>query len=563
MRRSHLFGGIVTLAMLCLPLAISPWKSDDSLAAVAKSENRSPVDFPSLTSLGALLDADTWTQVDGAIRDRMPLRPDLVRIKRAWELAFLGQWKLGEVGVGRDDWLFYLPSLDYRGTPTDQVQTVLDAVDAFAVEHEYPARLILTVGPDKSTVYPEYLSPPLRDLADRAREQRDLVHAWFATPGEPERIAPWDLYLDAKDTATQFLFEPTGSHYSSYGSMILAEAMIDAVDPTLWDPDEVTYMGTLRYQVGLATLAGLTGWARDFDQFEVVRPGVELVTFMVAGEEPVDGDGPPEGESARRAPARYLSRSSGQPLIGGRTLIIHDSYIAGYLRPTLRQFFADVTFVAFEDIPRPADFLEALSDFDLVLMESAEREFPRNAATLFVPTTPNGQHLLRDITRRVVGVFDAGFESGDIARSPHVFDGAGGAWSITPAVHRDGSYSAQYDSTGQTGAATLTTNGKARTAGFHRPAPPGTEFTYTAHVRAGDGAGNALRALIAFYDAAGVLVETVPGTRVRPTTEWEQISVTATAPPTSAYAVFRIQVLNNGNTGTYYIDDISPAQPPD
>jgi hypothetical protein len=401
MRRSHLTGGLVTLILLGIPLALAPWKARESLESVERSENRNPVGFPKFSSLGVLLDADTWVQVDGAVRDRMPLREDLVGLKRALERTLLQQWQFGVVGVGLDDWLFYLPSLGSQLGSLEHVQTALDRIDAFVAEEAYTARLIITLAPDKHTIYPEYMSAPLQNLVEQAAAPRELLHEWFLRSGAPQRVPLWDLFRQAKGSSMVLLYDPSGSHYSSFGSMILAKAMIDAVDPALWNPEEVTYTRTLHYQADLANLAGFTGRESDFDRFEVVRPGVELVMFAHDGVALPGQDRPlPDVHPPITGPARYINRSTGRALIGGRTLIIHDSYINGYLRPTLRQFFEDVTFVPFAAIPTSGDFLEALSDFDLVYIESAEREFIGHADTLFSPPTPPGTHLVRSLSER-------------------------------------------------------------------------------------------------------------------------------------------------------------------
>ena len=330
----------------------------------------------------------------------MPLREEMVRLRRALETTVLGAWKFGVVGLGVDDWLFYLPSLGSQLGSIEEVRTALDRVDSFVAEETFTARLIITVGPDKHTIYPEYLSPPLWSLAERATEQRQLLHDWFEGPGPSERLPLWDRFLAERQESDALLYEPQGSHHSSLGSMILARAMIDALDPSLWHPEDVTYTTTLRYQADLATLAGFTGVESDFDWYEVVRPGVELVSFAHNGIVLPGQDRATAEQGPAEAAARYVSRSVGAPLIGGRTLIIHDSYVYSYLRPALRQFFEDVTFIAFGDIPTSDDLLEALSDFDLVYVESAEREFIAQANRLFAPSTPPGTHLLREISER-------------------------------------------------------------------------------------------------------------------------------------------------------------------
>lgn len=163
---------------------------------------------------------------------------------------------------------------------------------------------------------------------------------------------------------------------------------------------------------------------------------------------------------------------------------------------------------------------------------------------------------------RVTGIVDYGFESGGTAFSPHAFAASGGSWSISPTVHRGGWYSARFDSTGQTRAAIITTNGAARDPERHRRVVPGNTYSHSAYVRSAPGSLNQMLPQVAFYDASGALIQSFAGTAVTPSTTWRWINVRAVAPAGATYAVFRVQIRNNGFAGLYYVDDLGPAQNP-
>ena len=318
-----------------------------------------------------------WGQINLAINDRMPMRGRLLRLKLDLETNVLRERLLGtpgaqQVGLGRDDWLFLLAELGELTGTDDEVSFALDRAESAAGDPAWHARLILAPAPDKNSIYPEQLSAALKRLLRPHAENRERIRAWFRSSGTPDRIDTWSVFQEAKPAADELLYEATGSHHSSYGSMLLAKSMIDAADPSLWDPDHVQHVATWTFQSDLRTLAGYEGRVEDWKRYEVIRPGIELVTFLHDGRLISGTDRTPAEPGAENKPARYINRSTGSPIVPGRTLIVHDSFIASYLRPTLRQFFEDVTFVHHNDIT-PGDLQDSMRTFDLVYFEFAER----------------------------------------------------------------------------------------------------------------------------------------------------------------------------------------------
>lgn len=396
MRKSHFIPGLCVLAMLGLPLASAPWASRYSLEFIRKVEGRKPAEFPEFSSARALIAGETWAGVDAAVNDRVPFRRALVRAKRDIEVVVLGDRMSGEIGIGRDGWLFYLPAFAEVMGDEKQVREAFELLEKYVTETPPRARLIMVPAPDKHTIYPEQLTSHFDGLMRRSRAARERLHAWFASEGVPERVNPWPLFMEAKEGAAEPVYEPTGSHHSSYGSMILARAMIAAVDPGLWDDADVRYIQTQHFRSDLSRLAGYLGDVSAWNFFEVVRPGIKLERFYYAGKEMPGVDRPPPAPAANRQPARYVSRSAGARLITGRTLIVHDSFVAEYLRPTLRQFFEDITFVHWQSVT-PSDLQEALDDFDLVYVQSAERAMRPRIAHFFSRKPRLGTHRLLTI----------------------------------------------------------------------------------------------------------------------------------------------------------------------
>jgi hypothetical protein len=400
MKRSELISGLGAMAMLAVPLVCAPWYSADSLRFIRQAEQRTPAAWPSIDGAGALLSGETWAGVNRAVNDRMPFRGAMIGWKRDASVGVFGNRVLGTVGVGREGWLFFVPELgELAGTP-EQVRAALAGAERFGSERPAGARLILVPSPDKSSLYADRLVGPLERKWEAGEPARRLVREWYRSGGMPERVDTWSLFERVQAATPTLLYEKTGSHHSSFGSMVLARAMVDAVDPTLWEDGAVTHTATLVYQSDLNGLAGYMGRTESWERFEVVRPGVELVRYIRDGEVAPGQDRPPPGQhAADMRPARFINRSAGAGLIPGRTLIVHDSFVASYLRPTLRQFYEDVTFIHSNDLRGP-DFQEALGDFDLVYLQCVERSVRPLFSGYFARHALPGEHRARAIAER-------------------------------------------------------------------------------------------------------------------------------------------------------------------
>ncbi|MFK7883502.1 MAG: hypothetical protein AB8F26_04875 [Phycisphaerales bacterium] len=395
MNRSHIISGTAALIMMAAPLLGSVFWSRDSLSFIRNAEKREPAGWPRPSKPADFFDSVLWQQVNLAINDRIPFRGDLLQLKLDLETRLLKEQLLGangneQVGLGRDGWLFLLQELGGMSGTDDEITFAISKAEAAGENPSWKARLVLVPAPDKNSIYPEQLSPELERQLQPYAAKRERIRNWFASPGLPERLDTWSVFFRAKPNAEEALYEPTGSHHSSYGSMLLARAMIDAANPDLWDDDFVTHVRTLTYQSDLRSLAGWVGRTEDWKRYEVIRPGVELTAFLHNGELLEGVDRPPETPGAQNKPARYINQSDSAELVPGRTLIVHDSFIASYLRPTLRQFFADVTFVHSDTI-KPGDLQDALRSFDLVYFEFAERGARPILQGFFTDQTPAGE----------------------------------------------------------------------------------------------------------------------------------------------------------------------------
>lgn len=130
---------------------------------------------------------------------------------------------------------------------------------------------------------------------------------------------------------------------------------------------------------------------------------------------------------------------------------------------------------------------------------------------------------------------------------------AGGTWEIDTAINRSGPYSARYDPTGQTAACQLYASGDLTNVRANPRAVEGDQIYAEAYVRAGAaGACNDAQIIILWRDSSHANLAFSVGTLTEPTTTWQKLSITGTAPANSAYILIYVSINNDGNTNAVH-----------
>ncbi len=382
MINSRTISGILCLGAICVPLAVAPFRITQSLAFVHNIENRTPNSFPALNSASNLIDANWWASVSRAMEDRVPYREQVTRLHQGLFARDQVELLNDQVIRGQDDWLFYYDSLANTLGSIDDTQKALSSIDQFLENSSFKADLYFVAAPDKAGIYPEMLSSHALDLFVSSKPQRELMYRWFSSPGYPERLDVWTPMHQLKASSQEIIYEPGGSHYNSLGAMVLAKAMIDAVDPTLWDSTEIAPIWTRTFTPDLAKMGGLLDYKDTVTKLQVRRDGVEI-TALWDNDQLYDS---PEYLSIDTIEYNHTRRvtqqSSDRQLIPGKTLVVHDSFIASYLYPTISQFFEDIKFIHVGHLS-PAQLRQALDQYDRVYFESVERVFAQRVNLYF------------------------------------------------------------------------------------------------------------------------------------------------------------------------------------
>ena len=387
MPTSRTISGLICLGATAAPLVFAPMQLERSLTFVREMENRTPNAFPGFDSAGNLLDAQWWSAISRAFEDRAPFRKEMISLERMLKLSGSGM-SSRTIAYGAGEWLFWYASLAENFGPIEYTRRAIAAMDGFFEQHRFKADLFILVAPDKATIYPEKLIESSRAIFEPSIPQRELLHTWFAQPGHPERIDLWTKMHQRKaqlDPIGELIYEPGGSHFNSTGAMVMARAMVDAADSSLWGDSEQTELVELWTRTQTPELALRGGeWGRLETQThsQIRREGVTIKGLWDSDQPIANPEFLSITEITYHSRKRIVSESDTRGMIPGKTLVIHDSFIAVYLYPTLSQFFEDITFIHVGYIT-PAEFRAALDSYDRVYFESAEHYFPERAIEYF------------------------------------------------------------------------------------------------------------------------------------------------------------------------------------
>jgi SGNH hydrolase-like domain, acetyltransferase AlgX len=388
MNRSRTISGLLCLVAISAPIVIAPFRIGSSLEFVREIENRQPSEMPALSSPKDLVDSAWWSSISRVIEDRVPMRQQMISLQQ----SVLGNERAGllseKVAMGEGQWLYLRNSLSKDLGTLEEAQHAIELMDSFVSAQGSDQQIILFVSPDKASIYPEHLIDDGVSLYEDSREQRERIQDWFANTQSESIIDVWTPMRSLKGDSIEPIYEIGGSHFNSIGAMVMGRVMINAIDPSVWDDldldSELVEQWRRTQMPELAKMGGYWDRQETYTRSHIQRDGVRIESKWIDGKD-VDPDQPiPDGKGTDQIPVRVISSSDNRRLIRGRTLVIHDSAIGNYLRPTLAQFFEDIEYRHFNDVS-PDTFGETIEDYERVFIESVERHFVKRIIWLFEP----------------------------------------------------------------------------------------------------------------------------------------------------------------------------------
>lgn len=359
MRNSWVRRKAVTLAAVGGSLALfSLWLVPGD---VAGSQNRAEVDFPQVTA-DALTDAETFAQIDRALRDRLGVQVPVVHAAGAISTG-VGMSPNSTTWLGIDREPFFAVDFIYpcRGNAARIAAIEQQLVKDTEAVRSGGSYILYTIAPDKSSVRDEELGPLRDSLLNCADRVRSSFLEWESRQSFP-LITLWDELEDAdaarkgRDGGAYYYGD---SHWNAQGAAvwtgrllerlvedgIAPRSVLDDLHATRREPGEVVVPDLFRNM-------GLT---ETVERVEMLfdRPGV-----MTESDSTVTSEG--------AVLTHIISTSSDAALIQGKTLVLGDSFLRTHASAQLAPFFSDVTFGSL------ADF-EDVEDYDNVIVERVQR----------------------------------------------------------------------------------------------------------------------------------------------------------------------------------------------
>jgi alginate O-acetyltransferase complex protein AlgJ len=266
-----------------------------------------------------------------------------------------------QVTVGTHGWFFLEGVLQRACAPFVPFTTAAGDWEALLGAIRASGRkAILVIAPDKSSVYPEYLSPSTPDLQCGLAGTQKLWSVIESAAAQRAGIIGLRQPLLAtkrQDSATP-LYYKTDSHWNTAGALAMTEAVLPPFGSKVRvAPSEIVHGPDAPWVGDLLALLGQSGH--------------------------------------EEAPTRSISRRPSAPKITAPTLLIGDSYADAPL-PQMQHYFSHLSYINWND-STPAKEAQAIFTARYVILETVEREFDYRASTVGFVSPKIVSYLSREL----------------------------------------------------------------------------------------------------------------------------------------------------------------------
>lgn len=363
---------IVVLAML-IPGLGTPLLAKKSAEAIQRRERRTPAKLGTWTGLATLVRPEYFTSVSDWLSDRLAFRTQFVTFKHTVDAKLLHHEQVGEVHIGRDDWLFFDRSVNGGFRYPDLVDQALERLEAFLdASSSRHGKVLFVVAPDKLSIYPDKLSEHAAKIVAEQAESRRRFEQFFQDRDGHGTIDLWSRHRRAIAESGRDTYWSQDTHHNPRGQVLMARAMVEYFAPDAWWPEAVQPAPEPGRRLGdLARLANIAYPEMVFENF-----------LPPTADRRIDKDTP---ELFGIRATRYRVTTRERPLVPGRTLLLHDSFCVE-MRWLIPWFFEDITMVNINYASvRSGEFLAACDTYDNIIVEVVERNAPGFLAKLLSP----------------------------------------------------------------------------------------------------------------------------------------------------------------------------------
>jgi hypothetical protein len=239
----------------------------------AHNENRILAPFPTISlnrhAVGAFPE-----KFRAYFQDHFGFRNTLIRWQALARVRWLGVSSSSQVMLGKDGWLFYAAERSiesYRGTDPFTPEQLARWQHVLEARRDWLARrnirYLFTIGPDKPTIYPEYMPDSINKV--RPQSRFDQLIAYLREHSDIQILDLRPALYDAKKRRRTYY--RTDTHWNLYGGFIAYRAIIEELaksfpemEPPLSESDFEISTQEVR-GMGDAAMLGLDDVIREED----------------------------------------------------------------------------------------------------------------------------------------------------------------------------------------------------------------------------------------------------------------------------------------------------------
>lgn len=313
------------------------------------TENRELAAVPSLIKEDGSFNEAWSSQVQSYVSDHFGFRSALVTADSTLKAKLLHTSAEEDVIIGKNGWLYYTPTVqDYLGNPTVSDLGIANICRNLEMMQDYAAqmnsRLLVTVVPNKSTVYPQYM--PANYKPSGVDNNLTRLTQAIADAGLPYCDMAQALTASAADVQ---LYHKHDSHWNNTGALCGYRALLDAAGITHTTYDDLAFEESNVWEGDLQRMLFPQSTELDVQHVYPIS-----FTYRYLG---------------RYKDADDLNIDTMQPTGNGALLMFRDSFGEAII-PYLSEHFATAKYSRAR--PYPMHHLENMQ-YDLVIAEIVER----------------------------------------------------------------------------------------------------------------------------------------------------------------------------------------------
>lgn len=322
-------------------------------------DNRPLEPFPTFTVEG-IVSADAFQGLSRWLIDHVPLRGPVIRADAALDVALFRDSPNPQVWIGRDGWLFHAATVGRScGEKEGLLQAAEDVQRIRRVVEASGRQFVFVMAPNKEAIYPKLVGSHALRASCAVPIRQAVRDALYRTP-RPGILETFDLLARMRAETAEPIYRVNDQHWTPRVSVRIVEEIVSRLQPGLWEPDAIHAVGAMTQPGALAAMIGLHR-LDVFEQFQLERPGVVVRQVTATG---------------RYGPNDYETTSAAAPLLPGRVLVIHDSFLEP-ARTILPSYVRATTFLhwrGLEGLERAGrDWLRAnLASYDAIILETWE-----------------------------------------------------------------------------------------------------------------------------------------------------------------------------------------------